>query len=223
MIEVEELERRMRPGAWSRVGFLGANERLEDVLEADHQTLSELGLTTDELAEPLECLLGAADWGFYKALQKASASSSPEIPEDVAQAVASAEAMFGSAEPCDLPFLALTGESEDVSPSSEQATARIPATLVGGRYEVAAAPTFGIQHCPWSAEEFGGRPCGSDGADWVIRERKRGLEMRGPVLILHLMREHGFFEGFESPYRVDPRALAELLQLGPFVETTPLS
>jgi hypothetical protein len=44
--------------------------------------------------------------------------------------------------------------------------------------------------------------------------------MRGPELITHLIREHGFFEGFESPYRVDPRALAELLQLGPFAEAT---
>jgi hypothetical protein len=35
MIEIEELERRMRPGAWSERGFLGQDERLEDVLAAD--------------------------------------------------------------------------------------------------------------------------------------------------------------------------------------------
>jgi hypothetical protein len=44
--------------------------------------------------------------------------------------------------------------------------------------------------------------------------------MRGPELITHLIRERGFFEGFASPYRVDPHALAKLLQLGPFAEPT---
>jgi hypothetical protein len=28
--------------------------------------------------------------------------------------------------------------------------------------------------------------------------------MEGPGLIIHLIREHGFFEGLNSPYRVDP-------------------
>lgn len=36
-----------------------------------------------------------------------------------------------------------------------------------------------------------------------------------PGLIIHLIREHHFFEGFGSPYRVDPTELARLLELGP--------
>jgi hypothetical protein len=39
--------------------------------------------------------------------------------------------------------------------------------------------------------------------------------MCGPDLIVHLITEHGFFEGQESPYRVDPERLARLLELGP--------
>jgi hypothetical protein len=81
--------------------------------------------------------------------------------------------------------------------------------------------TFGYQECPWSPTKLlGGKPCATGSSDWGIRDRQRGLEMKGPGLITHLIREHGFFEGFESPYRVDPRALAELLQLGPFAEPT---
>jgi hypothetical protein len=37
------------------------------------------------------------------------------------------------------------------------------------------------------------------------------LELTGPTLITHLIREHGFFEGLESPYRVDPERLPRLL------------
>jgi hypothetical protein len=33
-------------------------------------------------------------------------------------------------------------------------------------------------------------------------------------LIVHLIREHGFFEGRESPYRVDPGDLVRVLELG---------
>ena len=60
MIAVEELERRMRPGAWSDGGFLGHRERLEDVLAADQRTVESLGLTRAEIVEPLEVLIQAS-------------------------------------------------------------------------------------------------------------------------------------------------------------------
>ena len=48
---IAELERDMRPGAESAKGFLGKDERLLDVLEADNRTVVEsLGLTHQELA-----------------------------------------------------------------------------------------------------------------------------------------------------------------------------
>jgi hypothetical protein len=56
---IDELEGRMRPGAWSVKGFLGPHERLEDVLAADASTLAELGLNGSELAEPLQLLIAA--------------------------------------------------------------------------------------------------------------------------------------------------------------------
>jgi hypothetical protein len=148
VIDIQELERRMRPGAWSHEGFLGPSERLEDVLRVDRQTLEELELEPGQLADTLDCLLSARDAG----------------------------------------------------------------ALVDGRFEVLMMPTAGWQECPWSPTQLfgGGEPCATGSADWGIRDRQRGLEMREPELITHLIREHGFFEGFESPYRVDPRALAEL-------------
>ncbi len=56
-ISIQELEKRMRPGEFSHVGFLGWEESLVDVLQEDKATLQLLGLTSEELARPLEIIL----------------------------------------------------------------------------------------------------------------------------------------------------------------------
>ena len=83
--------------------------------------------------------------------------------------------------------------------------------FVASRYEVELAMYFGLQECPW--EPRTGKVCGSASRDWRIRDMVRDLELSGSELIVHLIGEHGFFEGPASPYRTDPRALAELLEL----------
>lgn len=56
---IAELERAMRPGKLSTKGFLGADEKLLDVLAADNEyVVGELGRTHQELARPL--LIAAA-------------------------------------------------------------------------------------------------------------------------------------------------------------------
>src|SRR5262245_38165324 len=188
----------MRPGAWSTKGFLGESERLEDVLEADRQTLSELGLEPEQLAEALDCLVGAAGLHFVESQD--SDQASVEFASRMRDAVAKAEARFGSVEPL--------SDSWGV--------------LVGERFEVSQRHYFGSQECPWGPGWRDAEPgqaihfCGSGSSDWFITDMRRELSMSGPSLIMHLIRQHAFFEGFESPYRVDPRALAELLQLGPY-------
>jgi hypothetical protein len=52
--------------------------------------------------------------------------------------------------------------------------------------------------------------------DWDIQNTRSRVRLSGPGLIVHLIDVHTFFEGLQSPYRVAPRALAELLELGPF-------
>jgi hypothetical protein len=52
--KIPDLERDMRPGAMSRAGFLGKDEKLLDVLAADNAfVVEELGLTHQELARHL--------------------------------------------------------------------------------------------------------------------------------------------------------------------------
>lgn len=50
----------MRPGVWSKGGFLGRSESLEAVLAEDRQTLKALGLTYQQLADALEAVLSRA-------------------------------------------------------------------------------------------------------------------------------------------------------------------
>lgn len=59
-VSLEEVEARMRPGNFSQAGFLGAQESLRQVLEADARTLTELGVSADALADSLGQLLDAA-------------------------------------------------------------------------------------------------------------------------------------------------------------------
>ncbi len=54
---ISELERRMRPGAMSRMGFLGFSESLEVVLAQDNQTLKALHISYEQIAEALEKIL----------------------------------------------------------------------------------------------------------------------------------------------------------------------
>ena len=67
----------------------------------------------------------------------------------------------------------------------------------------------GLQDCPWECEKFGDFP-GS--FDFLIINRETGEFITGPALIIHLIREHHFFEGVESPYRTDPALLIRMIE-----------
>lgn len=55
-----EVERRMRPGAFSSLGFLGPDEDLDTVLNEDDVAVRRLGLHHDQLANALEMLIRPA-------------------------------------------------------------------------------------------------------------------------------------------------------------------
>lgn len=80
-----------------------------------------------------------------------------------------------------------------------------------GDYLISWQQWKGFQDCPWG--------CASEprwaSIDFVIENRKTGKSLSGPGLIAHLIAEHGFFEGHESPYRVEPREAIEVLEIEP--------
>jgi hypothetical protein len=57
MSMITELEARLRPGAWSKGGFLGPGESLPAVIERDDELLTSLGLTHAQVAGALEEVL----------------------------------------------------------------------------------------------------------------------------------------------------------------------
>lgn len=64
----------------------------------------------------------------------------------------------------------------------------------------------GFQDCPWD--------CSAGGSfDFMILNRKSGESFSAPALITHLIRDHHFFEGVESPYRVDPEKIIRTLEI----------
>jgi hypothetical protein len=145
----------MRPGSFSRTGFLGRDESLVDVISRDAKTLSELDLSCVVLASELDELVTAAE----------------------------------------------------ASPAHQ---VRI------GALECQVQVLQGFQICPW-APDPDRRQCDAGlgvrhaSIDWRITDLETAEEMRGPGLVIHLIRDHEFFEGRMSPNRVEPLQLARLL------------
>jgi uncharacterized protein CbrC (UPF0167 family) len=79
---------------------------------------------------------------------------------------------------------------------------------VEGTLQVFFTVYRGFQCCPWCGDSTWG--C----FDFLILNRRSGEYITGPGLIVHLIREHQFFEGSESPYRVEPLEAIRVLELG---------
>jgi len=76
----------------------------------------------------------------------------------------------------------------------------------------------GFQICPWAPDPLhvqcsAGLGVRHGSVDWWITNLTTGEEMKGPGLVVHLIRDHHFFEGLMSPNRVDPSQLAHILEL----------
>jgi hypothetical protein len=83
-------------------------------------------------------------------------------------------------------------------------------------FEIKTEMFTGFQICPWAPDIHSGQCTAGGGVDygsvnWKIRNLRTGQEMHGPGLAVHLIRDHHFFEGLNSPCRVDPLELARLL------------
>jgi hypothetical protein len=105
--------------------------------------------------------------------------------------------------------------------SFEDLALRLQSLLAGERasseYRVEITKYLGPQICPWSPNqtytECPGIGLDLASIDWTIDNLQTGESAHGPGLIVHLLHDHHFAEGRQSPYRVDPVALARLLGL----------
>jgi hypothetical protein len=78
--------------------------------------------------------------------------------------------------------------------------------LVGGMLQVFFTVYRGFQPCPWCYDSTWGY------FDFLILNRRSGEYITGPGLIVHLIREHQFFEGSGSPYRLEPLKAIRVLE-----------
>jgi hypothetical protein len=182
----ETLEDKMRPGAYSAVGFLGITESLEKVLKQDEQTLKELGITFEKLAFELEKIVGEA-WEIERKCNK-----SRELAISSFEWVQKARLQL-------FPPILLVPDN-------------LPDRDIGNiynEYQVFFTAFRGIQECPWDCQLENTW----SSFDFLLINRKSGEYLFAPGLIIHLIREHHFFEGKESPYRVEPFRLARVLGL----------
>jgi hypothetical protein len=77
-----------------------------------------------------------------------------------------------------------------------------------GPFRVSWVQWRGIQQCPWGCQT----ETSWASIDFVLKNRHSGAKFKAPGLIVHLIAAHGFFEGRDSPYRVDPALVVEVLE-----------
>jgi len=186
-LTISELEARMRPGAWSGEGFLGATESLEALLARDAQTLSELGITPERIAAALENVL-------LEAMRQEESLPWEDRRARMIDNRVLHEAIFRSSLE---PYFTL-----DNLPQADKG-------YCVGHFQVFTVQYRGFQECPWGCAD--NPKWGS--FDFVIVNRETGEYLTGPGLIVHLIDKHHFFEGLESSYRVEPLNVVHILEL----------
>ncbi len=182
-LTVVELEKRMRPGALSRMGFLGPDESLQAVVQRDAQALASLAISYEQLAAALQRVLGVA-------FEQRNSIKGSELRQR------------------ETPYPDLYHPSRNPHFSLRELPDVELGFMVDGHLQVFITQYRGPQECPWGCPFD---PWGS--FDFLLLNRNTGEYVTGPGLIVHLIREHRFFEGLESPYRLDPERAARVLEL----------
>ena len=77
----------------------------------------------------------------------------------------------------------------------------------GGRLEAVYRESMGRIPSPWPGEGVFQK------GEVEVRDKETGQTMRYTPLSVHLVREHGFFQGRGALYRLDPEKLCRLLGL----------
>jgi hypothetical protein len=187
---ISELERKMRPGAWSEMGFLGFLESLEAVLAQDNQTLKALHISYEQVADALEKILQSVLDQQNKLLK--------ENPREWAKREGK-KFIFDLYQPNCIPSFSLNN-----LPSTDLGY------LVENKFQVFIRQYRGFQECPWG--------CGCDNwssLTFLILNRQSGKFVTGSGMIIHLIRKHHFFEGIQTPFRVEPAGVVDVLELAP--------
>jgi hypothetical protein len=78
---------------------------------------------------------------------------------------------------------------------------------VEGQYEVRVDSIRGVLPCPWEGDGVYGK------TNTFVRNARTGEQLAWTDLTLHMIREHGFYQGRGSRWRVEPAAAKRVLGL----------
>lgn len=187
---IDDREERLRPGRCSQLGFLGEHESLAAVIDQDRRALVALGITHEQLATALDNLVATVDGISSALLAKAQGPTGEYFRRD----------QVGWFNPYDLALLPTFSQSNLPDLGTGY--------LVGGLH-IFVSRFRGLQECPWGCE-FEAAP---SSMNFLVLDRSTTEYFTFPGLSPHLIRAHHFFEGFQTPFRTDPKKAATVLGL----------
>lgn len=190
----------MHPGAYSQAGFLGIYESLEAVVSRDSHTLDVLDVSFEQIADTLENIL------------QSTLDQSDKLSHENRQEFERRKKLIFGSFGWHFPNL-LDPESNPHFTVNHLPNLDL-GYLVGKNLQVFFIQYRGFQPCPWGCTDSN---WGS--YDFLVINRRSGLFFTAPGLIVHLIRNHHFFEGLKSPYRVSPTKVA--LTLGLLTRSNP--
>ncbi len=229
------IEARMRPGLWSQGGFLAQGEMLHEVIASDQETLDQVGVTHEQIAAALDRLLDTAVASYQAELIEAidyfganwvatetyalNTVAKPTMRYDLNEVedqlhqgrlpVETAGARNGDFQVLLQPYLGYQycPFTALCRPWSDEVLGIPIQVLPTEQVNVVTVETGLALPCQ------AGQTYRYSDIDFLLINRGTGDYLAGPGLIVHLIRDHRFFEGPASPYRVDPVTAARVLGL----------
>lgn len=211
-IPLANLEQRLRPGNSSQVGFMGQDESLIEVVHSDWQIVEKYGITHKEIADKLKELIvkSSEKKSFLAKLFSRNGSLLAESYDYLP-----ARMLTMGSQSCPWGCRGVSGQNSGYiirKELSEELKVGVE-LLVASDGDVAK-----FEETAKSIAEIAPNSPGAKGMREAVEEIRQALENGLTYTIItrllpHLIEEHHFFEGKQSPYRADPELLIKALNL----------
>lgn len=161
--EFKEIEKRMFPGTFCTAGFLQLGETLKEVRENDRLYLEQVGITCDQIADILTCIINKCYRAQYLKRQ------------------------------------------DDF------------------HYKIETVTYMGAQQCPFQNKKLDNRYHGYEygDSDHTITDKITGNSIKFNTLLIHMIKDHHFFESPLSQHRLDPKKVIEMFELKSGIDYKP--
>lgn len=208
--EIQIIEKRMQDPKFTYNGILAKDETLMEVYLKDQRILKKYGVTCKQIADRLQMLIDK--------LHQKNSSFRNFNQKIIMQVEKEKQLIVETCEKMDkLKISPVIGNPEPRT--CLQGSSKL--ILVEDRYAMAYISWGGAQICPFqpdSDKSYHGYDYGS--YDYLIYDTKTDEFIKFNNLLVHMIREHSFFEG-SVPHRLDPEVVIKLLEIKPAVDYEP--